>query len=256
VADGRSPGCAVGRADTVLTLLLWTGGGVRCGPSGRQRGHQHLQLALPRVRNAFARRGGAREGQVAALLPGTTSCRTYTFRLAPEAKGLTCALAQKCSRFHELSAYNGPLRTCAEKLALQLERRRSLMLAQGRTVRARHRSDEPSKLPGATSTAESEEEEEDEDELPRRGQVHASRHERHLEPPAMTPSSVDGLDRDAQPSAPQKPPMAPQEAPARAGRSVGTAHRGKRDALAAQHAVARQAHTPGLAKRELSRPAG
>ena len=43
--------------------------------------------------------------------------------------------AQKCSRFHPLSAFNGPMRTCAEKLALQTARRRARVLASGRVPR-------------------------------------------------------------------------------------------------------------------------
>ena len=145
--------------------------------------------------------------------------------------------AQKCSRFHELSAYKGSMRTCAKKLALQLERRRSRAGgAQGGDVRMQP-CDEPNNSRGPRRASESEEEEEEEP--PRNNKTHAS-HERHLEPPAMSPSSSDGLDHDAQPSAPHEPQMAPGWAGAAAPAAGGARGRG-RGAVAAHHASSRRA---------------
>ena len=45
--------------------------------------------------------------------------------------------AQKCSRFHPLSAYTGDMRTCAAKLLLQWERRREQLIASGGVPRGR-----------------------------------------------------------------------------------------------------------------------
>jgi hypothetical protein len=45
--------------------------------------------------------------------------------------------AQKCSRFHPLSAYTGEMRTCAVKLQLQWDRRRARLIASGGVPRGR-----------------------------------------------------------------------------------------------------------------------
>ena len=131
---------------------------------------------------------------------------------APAPLRLTRAPAQKCSRFHELSSFNGAMRTCATKLKLQLDRRRGRMLGEGPEVHAQPRDEAavPLGAPRARGgTAESEEEEE-ELRVP-----HASRHERHLQPPAMSPSRTDGSGRSGQPSASRDAPMMVLQALAR-----------------------------------------
>ena len=104
------------------------------------------------------------------------------------------------------------MRTCATKLKLQLDRRHGRMLAEGPEVHTQPR-DEAAAPPGAPrargGTAESEEEEEE------LRVLHASRHERHREPPAMSPSRTDGSGRSGQPSASRDAPMALQVALAR-----------------------------------------
>ena len=158
-------------------------------------------------RSAFARHAG----NDAALRSSLSTCARCYSSISPR---LTRFPAQKCSRFHGLSAFKGTNRTCAVTLAQQLEQRRSRALAEGRELRTRPRYEHVD-VPGAThargGAAESEEEEEE------RRLRHASRTERHLEPPAMSPSRTDGSERCGQPSALREALVAPQGAAVRDG---------------------------------------